>query len=368
MSHRPVRTGWPGLKKEPISLVGDVMNTAVTAGEYLFNCHGLDLRFRTSIPAFVEPVLVFLRHFQTDVAQGTSVLTIQFDEVASRAEAPVKVSASSKVLFAGERPSLGDAVRSLWQCEIVQDGDRLIADFHEQGVLAIDGTRNLVEGYFIRPDAMHPDVRTSFFHFALAELLKRNGLYTVHATALEYEGQGILIPGYSGQGKTTSFLSLLRSGFRYLSDDYPLLRDLGPHMELLAFPMKIDVTDRTIEFFPELRNAAPGLLKQGIQKKFFQSEDLYAESIGRSCTPAVIMFPHVVDMPHSCLEPLPKSRALEALMPQGLLVYDPAVARREFQALSKLVQQVDCYRLHFGRDILDLPALIRPLLDARPAA
>lgn len=344
------------------------MNTAAAVGEYLFNCHGLDLRFRTSVTAFVEPALAFLRHFQTDVAQGAPVLTIQFDEVTSRAEAPVKMSGGSKVLFAGERPSLGDAMRPLWQCEIVQDGDRLITDFHDQGVLVIDGARNLVEGYFIRPDALHPDVRTSFLHFALAELLKRNGLYTVHATALEYEGQGILIPGYSGQGKTTSFISLLRSGFRYLSDDYPLLRDRGTHMELLAFPMKIDVTDRTIEFFPELRDAAPGLLKQGVQKKHFQSEDLYAESLGSTCRPAIIMFPHVVDMPHSCLEPLPKSRALEALMPQGLLVYDQAVARREFQSLSKLVQQVDCYRLHFGRDILDLPKLIRPLLDARSAA
>ena len=344
------------------------MNTAVMAGEYLFNCHGLDLRFRTSVSAFIEPALAFLHHFQTDVAQGVLVLTIQFEEVASRAEVPVTRSVGSKVLFSGEQPSLGDTMRPLWHCEIVQDGNRLIADFHDQGVLVIDGARNLVEGYFVRPDTMHPDVCTSFFHFALSELLKRNGLYTVHATALEYQGRGVLIPGYSGQGKTTSFLSLLRSGFRYLSDDYPLLRDRGTQMELLAFPMKIDVTARTIEFFPELHNAAPGILQQGICKKFFQAEDLYADSIGSSCTPAMIMFPHVVDMPHSCLEPPPKSRALEALIPQGLLVYDQAVARREFQALSKLVQQGDCYRLHFGRDVLDLPTLIRPLLEARSAA
>jgi hypothetical protein len=68
-------------------------------------------------------------------------------------------------------------------------------------------------------------------------------------------------------------------------------------------------------------------------------------------------------MPHSWLEPLPKSRALEVLLPQALLVYDPEVARREFQVLAKLVQQVDCYRGHFGRDILDLPKLITPLLE-----
>lgn len=344
------------------------MNTATTAREYLFNFHGLELRFRTSSQAFVEPVLTFLRHFHAEGVQGDSVLTMQFEEVASRAEAPVNMSETGKTLFSGTRPAMGDSLRSLWRCEVVQDGNRLIADFHDQGVLLIDGARNLVEGYFVRPDAMHRDVRTSYFHFALTELLKRNGLYAVHATALEYQGRGVLIPGYSGQGKTTSFLSLLRSGFRYLSDDYPLLRDRGAHMELLAFPMKIDVTDRTIEFFPELRSAAPWILQQGVYKKNFQAEDLYADSIGSSCTPAMILFPHVVDMPHSCLEPLAKSRALEAILPQGLLVYDQAVARREFQVLSRLVQQVDCYRLHFGRDILELPKLIAPLLELRKSA
>jgi len=263
---------------------------------------------------------------------------------------------------------MGDSIRSIWRCDVKQDGDRLIADFHEQGLLVIDGSRGLAEGYFIHPEAMHPDVCTSFFHYALTELLKRRDVFTVHATALEFHGHGVLIPGYSGQGKTTTFLSPLRSGFRYLSDDYPLLRDLGTHIELLAFPMKIDVTDRTIEFFPELRNAAPRIVQPGIYKKNFQAEDLYVGSIGSSCVPAMILFPRVVDMPHSCLEPLPKSRALEAIMPQGLLVYDQAVARREFQVLSRLVQQVDCYRLHFGRDVLDLPKLVTPLLEMRVSA
>lgn len=346
----------------------DAMTTATAKCEYLFSMHGVELHYQTSSPAFMAPVLAFLRHFHADAVSGDTALKIRFEEVASRAEVPVKISDTAKSLFSGARPSMGDSLRSIWRCEVKQDGDRLIADFHEQGLLAIDGSLGVAEGYFIHPDAMHPDVCTSFFHYALTELLKRKGLFTVHATALELHGRGVLIPGYSGQGKTTTFLSLLRSGFRYLSDDYPLLRDRGTHMELLAFPMKIDVTDRTIGFFPELYTAAPGILQQGIYKKNFQAEDLYPDSIGSSCTPAMILFPHVVDMPHSSLEPLPKSRALEAIMPQGLLVYDQAVARREFQVLSRLVQQVDCYRLHFGRDILDLPKLIAPLLEIRKSA
>jgi hypothetical protein len=41
------------------------------------------------------------------------------------------------------------------------------------------------------------------------------------------------------------------------------------------------------------------------------------------------------------------------------------VAAREFQVLAKLARQADCYRLHFGRDIFDLPNLLTPLLEQK---
>jgi len=85
--------------------------------------------------------------------------------------------------------------------------------------------------------------------------------------------------------------------------------------------------------------------------------------VGDCCQPALVLFPHVVDASHSQIEPLPKSRALEALLPHSLSVYNPEVARREFQVLAKLVQQADCYRVHLGRNVVDLPQLITPLLE-----
>jgi hypothetical protein len=59
---------------------------------------------------------------------------------------------------------------------------------------------------------------------------------------------------------------------------------------------------------------------------------------------------------------------MEMILPHSLLVYDAEVARLEFQALARLVQQADCYRLHFGRDVMDLPWLVTPLLDKRQAS
>ncbi|MBS0165592.1 MAG: hypothetical protein JSR29_05910 [Nitrospira sp.] len=246
--------------------------------------------------------------------------------------------------------------------EVIRDGERLIVDFVNVGTLVVDNAQGRVDGYLINPQMMPDSLIEYLFHLALTELLRHRGLYTIHATALEKNGRGVLIPGNSGRGKTTSFISLLRSGYRYLSDDHPLLRDAGTHIDLLPFPIKINVTEQTVGFFPELRTAPAQVLQSRFPKRAFHAKDLYPTSIGECCQPALVLFPHVINASHSHLELLSKSRALEMLLPQALLVYDSEVAKREFQVLAKLIKQVDCYRLHFGRDILELPQLITPLL------
>ena len=166
--------------------------------------------------------------------------------------------------------------------EVMHDGGRLIADFFDAGVLVMDGVQGRADGYLIKPETMHPSLIEYLFHLALIELLRHRELYTIHATALEKHGRGVLIPGNSGRGKTTSFLSLLRSGYRYLSDDHPLIRDAGTHVDMLPFPIKINVTDTTIAFFPELRSAPDHVLHPGSPKRAFYAEELYPTSVGAS--------------------------------------------------------------------------------------
>jgi len=283
--------------------------------------------------------------------------------VQDRADIPLTISSSARQLSSGTGEAVGDRPETNLPHEVIQDGERLVADFFGAGVLLIDGARGRADGYLIHPQRMPASLIEYLFHLALIELLRRQGLYTIHATALERHGRGILIPGNSGRGKTTSFISLLRSGYQYLSDDHPLLRDAESHVDLLPFPIKINVTEATIAFFPELRNASDHVLRPGFPKRGFYAEELYRTEIGGCCRPALVLFPQVVDAAQSHLERLPRSQALQLILPQALLVYDQEVARREFQVLAKLVQQADCYRLHFGRDILDLPELITPLLE-----
>lgn len=331
--------------------------------EYIFSLYGTSVRYVTTSPFLAAPGNELLKHFRRDSLDESASLTLWFHAVQNRADIPLIKSSSARRLSSGTGAESGDRRETGLPYEVFHDSGRLIADFPHVGVLVIDGKQHKADGYLIKPEIMPEGLIEYLFHLALIELLRREGLYTIHATALEKHGRAVLIPGNSGRGKTTSFISLLRSGYRYLSDDHPLLRDAGTHVDILPFPIKINVTEETIAFFPELRSAPDHILRPGFPKRAFYAEELYPTSMGQHCRPGLVLFPHVIDASHSHLERLPKSRALEMLLPQALLVYDADVARREFHVLTKIVQQVDCYRLHFGRDILDLPRLITPLLE-----
>jgi hypothetical protein len=243
------------------------------------------------------------------------------------------------------------------------DQGQLFVDFQSHGCVVIDPTRHRAEGFLVNPDTSNSDFLVSFCHLALTELFKSVGLFTLHAVALEKDGRAVLIPGKSGRGKTTLSLALLRAGYRCVSDDHPLIRETATHLEILPFPEKIDVTEPTVNFFPEL-DQGRAFLHQGTRKMFFHVEDLFPGGTGGTCHPAIFLFPKIVDCPTSRVEPFSKQRALDVLLSQRLSIYDRSIAQNEFHALSHLVRASTCYRLEFGRDILEVANLITPLVEA----
>jgi hypothetical protein len=335
--------------------------------EHLCCIHGLGLRLSTNDPAIASAGQLLLRQFPREGAGDPVALEIRLDGVQDRSAIPIAVSPSARHLYSQTGRAVGDRLRTEWGCDLYRDEGRLIADFHEQGLLRIDDERGRAEGYLVQPDAMHQQLHVDFIQFALAELLKRQGVYSIHAAALEKDGYGVLIPAFQGRGKSTCCISLLRSGYRCLSDDHPLLRENGAGLELLSFPVTINVTEQCIQFFPELRDARERL-SEGLRKRQFRIDELYPRSMAVSGRPALILFPQIIEWPTSRLELLPKSRALEELLRHGLKVFDREVARRQFQTYSRLVESTPCYRLYFGEDVLDLPRLIDPLLAEAGAA
>ena len=259
--------------------------------------------------------------------------------------------------------------------EYFEASQQLYVDLGVRG-RALAGLRTRrVEVAYPGPDAKsiwlcsHP-----LFTIPLAELLKREGLYMVHAGGLAHAGRGLLVAGASGAGKTTLTLALLRAGFGFLADDTVFLAQTSKtspggdraQIRVLAFPDEVDLTEQTAGFFPELRLKPGECRPEGRPKRAVCATRLYGVAPEWECDPAVLLFPKTAPADESVLSDMSKDEALLQLL-CNVVRTDADASQAHLNALAMLVQQCDCYRLQTGRDFEALPGLLRPLLVGHPA-
>jgi hypothetical protein len=217
----------------------------------------------------------------------------------------------------------------------------------------------------------------------LVELLKRRGLYSVHAAGLCRNGRGLVLPGTSGAGKSTLTIALVRAGFGFLGDDTLFLAQRPEGLRLLAFPDEIDLTEQTVAFFPELAPhlAAPrpgwrkrqlriaGRLEvpgeatgcsQSPKERAGHIETVSRAEVVWECAPGHLVFPRVTGREESRLIPLDPGEALLELVPNVLLT-EPASSQAHFDALAGLANASACWRLETGRDLAGAVRLLEGL-------
>jgi hypothetical protein len=260
------------------------------------------------------------------------------------------------------------SARSIYQFQrgevaYLSDSDQLYVDFDGRARVMSNLGRGEVRLSFLREDpyslwlAAHP-----LFTVPLVELLKRRGLYGLHAAGVCMSGKGLLLTGPCGSGKTTLALALLRAGFDFLGDN-TLFLTAGPEgLRVLAFPDEADVTDETLCLFPELQERVAASESPQRAKRRVQAEVFYRSTIAWSCTPAAIIFPHVARTATSVLTSIGPDEALLQLLP-NILQTDVRSTQAHLDMLAMLASLGRCYRLDAGRDFEALPRLLGSLLE-----
>jgi hypothetical protein len=200
------------------------------------------------------------------------------------------------------------------------------------------------------------------FTILLVEILKRRGFYSLHAAGFSTDGKAILIPGTSGAGKSTLAITLLRSGFGFLSDDMVFLRRASDGLRVLGFPEDVDVSDRTIGFFPELDFLGRSPKAEGWPKRQVRADEVYRVKPVREGRPQAIIFPQISNKETSALRLIDPDEALRELV-SNVLLTEPRSCQSHLGILSELVRQTPCYRLETGRDFDRIPVLLRELLN-----
>jgi hypothetical protein len=201
------------------------------------------------------------------------------------------------------------------------------------------------------------------FTVPLAELLKRRGLYSLHAAGLCLDGKALVLPGTSGSGKSTLALALVRAGFGFLGDDTLFLARRPDGLRLLAFPDEFDLTEQTVGFFPELAPLLDQAARPGWRKRQLRAEQVYGAPVVWECGPGALVFPRVAGRRESVLAPLDPGEALLELAPNVLLT-EPASSQAHFDALAELARASRCYRLETGTDLDGAVRLLRDLLTS----
>jgi hypothetical protein len=197
----------------------------------------------------------------------------------------------------------------------------------------------------------------------LVEMLKRRGLYSVHAAGVSRAGRTLLLPGTSGSGKSTLAIALGLSGLEFLGDDMLFLSRSDAGLRVHAFPDEVDVTETTIGFFPELHDLARQAARRGWPKRTFRPEAFFRMPVaGVDTTPVALVFPRIAaGAVRSRLEPLSAEDALLDLLPNVLLT-EPSAIAGHVEVLEQLTRETACYRLWTARDFDTLPALLGQLL------
>lgn len=118
-------------------------------------------------------------------------------------------------------------------------------------------TRKLSYVALKKTDALTPLSVSSVLVPVLREFFAVRGWAMLHAAALQtVSGQGVLLMADSGGGKTTTSLALLRAGARLLADDLVVLRAEAGTIHLHGIPEALNLTPKTMDFFPEVAAAA----------------------------------------------------------------------------------------------------------------
>ncbi len=159
----------------------------------------------------------------------------------------------------------------------------------------------LAPSFFLKP----PLVRQNFWVFALLKLLRPAGIYGLHAAGLVAEdGKGVLVVGRSGSGKSTLAIALVRSGWRYLSDDAVLLRSRPEGVEALALRRHFYVVSAEAGDYADVPLGEERPDNGGGFRRRVGVETSYAAQRVAACTPRVLLFSRVAPEEHSAVFPL----------------------------------------------------------------
>ena len=217
-----------------------------------------------------------------------------------------------------------------------RSGTSLFFQYAEKGIWFTDIKQGQSIGYAKEPCSFKElsQICREMLLPSLFCLLRAQGISRIHASAVSFDGKGIVITGPSGQGKTTLLLHLLREGFHYVADDNLLLPETQDVPDMLSFSTWIGVSSQTALFFPELSSLIHQTLPDDQGKYRVDLRRIYNLTSVPATVPLLLLFPQVTPAEETTLAPLAKMDAAMQCLSENMFVTGIRESKRYFALLS----------------------------------
>lgn len=311
-----------------------------------YGLHGVSLEVSSDDSSLFAPVHAILEHFGlTAGGEGSAASALRLYLTTN----PGRIA----VADGAEEIAWQDGIQALstsGRIYLRADGQALVLDASSGAAVA------LLPATSVSP-------RKDLILYGLLILLRRRGLFALHASGVRLGEAGCLLVGPSGSGKSTLTYALVRAGCPYLGDDAVLLRTGEAMMDALALRRDLCLDPALATHFPELTRYGEAGDFAGKGKRRLPMGRLYADRLLQRFTPRVLLFPEIVPESRSRLLPLRMPDVLARLAAQSaVLGLDPEMGGHHVRVLAELARQSRAYRLLAGRDLEAAPRSVISLL------
>ena len=183
------------------------------------------------------------------------------------------------------------------------------------------------------------------------------GVQMVHAGLIAHAGAGVLIPGESGTGKSTTSIAGVAQGLGFLGDDFVGLerRGDGSFVGHSIYNTACVVRENLLARFPDLRAHAVHANLPEEEKPIFFLSEIFPDRVHRTVPIRAVVLLRV-GHERTQLRPARPAEALRQFAASTLHTVVPRPGREALQMIGELVARVPAYWLLLGPDLRDIPA------------
>jgi hypothetical protein len=246
------------------------------------------------------------------------------------------------------------------------EDERSVTSVFRHSIISFDRQEEHIVGVALDADQLSLYECGRPLHVPLSLWYNDRDIPLVHAALVSHRGDGILLAGSRGTGKTTSSVSCIAAGFHYLADDLAGLEiraDGAPWGHSVYGSAFVD--EETLRRLPALReHAISGKYSHEDKHLVFVSQVCPTELMRKTKIRAVVLV-RIADADRTRVRPATKGESLLTMARSTLQSGVLSPGRRGFELLGCLSDNVPSFWLELGPNPDDIPRCLRTLLCGR---